>query len=80
MKSAESCPNRAAQVREHVVILRGAEESGPEVGCAAYMPGVYKISMVRMFYRGLTNLRMYGSIEGLHRNVQGRLFVVSVVE
>ena len=28
--------------------LHGAEESAPEVGCVAYMSGVYKIPMVRM--------------------------------
>jgi len=28
-----------------------SNESDPEVGCVAYMPGVYKIPMVRMLER-----------------------------
>ena len=44
-------------------------ESVPEVGYATYMPGVYKIAMVRMSRDTLTKLRMYGSIKWGHRNV-----------
>ena len=37
-------------------------ESCPAVDGVAHMPGVYKISMVRMsIFNGLTKLRMYGS-------------------
>jgi len=38
-----------------------ADEICPEVDGISYRPGVYKISMVRMFNKKLTNLRMYGS-------------------
>jgi len=31
--------------------------------------GVYKISMVRMWVKPLANLRMYGSLSSIHRNV-----------
>ncbi|WP_165920981.1 hypothetical protein [Muricomes intestini] len=41
-------------------------ESCPEVDGAAYMPGVYKIPMVRM--RNLTNLRRYESKPLVCRN------------
>lgn len=49
-------------------------ESGPEVDCVAYRSSVYKISTVRMSVLAdiLTNLRMYGSIRRLCRNVQVR--------
>ena len=35
------------------------------------MSGVYKIAMVRMFRKELTNLRMYGSRPVNYRNVIG---------
>lgn len=54
--------------------LPKAIESGPEVDCVAYRSSVYKISTVRMSVLAdtLTNLRMYGSIRILCRNVQVR--------
>ena len=44
-----------------IVTLCCAEESRPEVGGAAYRPGVYKIPMVRMSDRTdeLANVRVY---------------------
>lgn len=44
-----------------IVTLCCAEESHPEVGGAAYRPGVYKIPMVRMSDRTdeLANVRVY---------------------
>ena len=54
-------------------------ESVPEVGYATYMPGVYKITMVRMSSNTLTKLRMYGSINDGHRNVSiSKKMIVSV--
>ena len=47
-------------------------ENCPEVGGAADRPGVYKLPMVRMFHRELTNLRMYGSKAGRSRNAAVR--------
>ena len=46
------------------------DESCPEVDGVSYMPGVYKIPMVRIVDVSnlLTNPRMYGSISGLSRN------------
>lgn len=54
--------------------LQKADESCPEVDCVTYRSSVYKISMVRMSVLAdtLTNLRMYGSIKRLYRNVQVR--------
>lgn len=54
--------------------LLRANESSPEVDCATYRSSVYKMSMVRMNILAdiLTNLRMYGSIRRLYRNVQVR--------
>ena len=72
MKSAES--NRRMAVEDNM------HESCPEVDGVTYRPGVYKIPMVRMSERGLTNLRTKGSKPSLHRNVQGRTVAVSVVE
>ena len=72
MKSAES--NRRMAVKDNM------HESCPEVDGVTYRSGVYKIPMVRMSERGLTNLRPKGSKPLLHRNVQGRTVAVSVVE
>ena len=47
-KSAENCPNRETQGPIGIVTLSGAEETYPEVDGAVYMPGVYKMLMVRM--------------------------------
>ena len=55
-------------------------ESCPEVDGVIYRPGVYKIPMVRMFRKELTNLRMYGSKPLPHRNVWLRENVVNVDE
>ena len=43
------------------------------MGGAADRSGVYKLPMVRMFHRELTNLRMYGSKAGRGRNAAVRI-------
>jgi hypothetical protein len=43
-------------------------ESYPEVGGAVDMPGVYKISMARMWFVATDEVRMYGSRAGNGRN------------
>jgi len=53
-----------------MLALNVAVESGLEASYATYMPGVYKIPMVRMYQVAvLTNFRMYGSRRMSHRNV-----------
>ena len=41
--------SEARKSRQRVALTGKAEESVPAVGCATYMPEVYKISMVRMW-------------------------------
>ena len=55
-----------------------ADENAAEVRYVDDTPGVYKMLMVRMSVIGLTNLRMYGSISRLYRNVQVRKIAVGV--
>ena len=43
-------------------------ETGLEADRVTYKPRVYKIPMIRMFFK-LTNLRMNGSIKKIYRNV-----------
>ena len=59
---------RGSRQRDTVTIV--VDESCPEVDGVSYMPGVYKIPMVRIVDVSnlLTNPRMYGSISGLSRN------------
>ena len=59
----------ARESRQTTTLIAKAKESVSEVRYVVYMPGVYKMLMVRMFQRGLTNLRMYRSISLWHRNV-----------
>ena len=64
---------KARRSRQRVTQTGQAVESCLEVDGVAYMPGVYKVPMVRM--RNLTNLRMYESKPLVCRNVYPSLRV-----
>ncbi|EEV42717.1 predicted protein [Enterococcus faecium 1,230,933] len=63
-------------VDEHISSI----ENYPEVGSVSNRSGVYKISMVRMFYKELTKQRMYGSKFELCRNAKVREIVAGVAK
>ncbi|HBG2538285.1 TPA: hypothetical protein ACX2A7_003469 [Clostridioides difficile] len=50
------------------------------MGSVSNRSGVYKISMVRMFHKGLTKQRMYGSKFVLGRNAKVREIVAGVAK
>ena len=51
---------KARRSRQRAAVLQECNENGSAVICAAYMPEVYKISMVRMTERSdeLANVRV----------------------